>query len=115
RLVSAVDEDEVFPHLGVDWPESERALVEISELVLVSDEAQVAFGGERPAVESAAEALAAALPAADELVAAMGAGVVERADLAVLAAHDQQRRLEDGHLADEVAAGIGQGTAVAHR
>src|SRR5206468_7259934 len=101
--------------LGVDRPEPERALVEISELVLVGHQLELALGREGPAMESAAEALPAAGAAADELVAAMRARIVERADLAVLAAHDQERRLEDGQLADEVAAGLGQVPGVADR
>ena len=113
RLVE-VDEDEAFPHVEVDRHEAVVGLVEVEELALLLHERAGAVGPVSPAVVLARELAAdtlrllvgVVLP--DELVAPMPAHVVERPDLTVEAAGDDQRRAGDVEVLREVAAGLGE-------
>jgi hypothetical protein len=93
--------------------EAVLVLVEVGvELVLFRHLDDLAVGVVDPAVEAAgdhrglvaAEGLFAGLD--DDLVAAVRTGVVEAADLAVLAAHEDHRGLGEGQLLDLVVAGL---------
>ena len=103
-----VDEDEALPGVGRQRREPEPLPRDLVEVVLVEDAAELALEVVRPPVKAAAEvaaALAALLPY--ELVAPVGADVVERADDAIRAVDDEHRCPTDGDLPDEVRAGRG--------
>jgi hypothetical protein len=103
-----VHKDEVLPGRGLDLQQAERGLVEIVELALVGDPEQLAGVRPGPAVKPAGDRRLAALAAANELVAAMPADVVEAADCAVAPADHDQRRVDDRELAHDIAAGLRQ-------
>ena len=110
RIARQVHEDEAREHLAVHLRHAQRLLVEVEELLLVGDVRDAPVEAVAPAVVLARELAAAAarllagvlLP--HDLVAAVGADVVERVHVAVEAAGDDDRREPPGQLAGEVGA-----------
>jgi hypothetical protein len=114
RLVLQRDEDEARPDVAVHRDEAVVGLVQVEELTLLLHERAPAVELVLPAVVLADELAAAAarLLAREvgpyQLVAAVAADVVEGADLAVHAAHDDDRRVGERELLREVAALAGE-------
>src|SRR5262249_15505066 len=103
-----VHKNEILPGRGLDLEQPKLRLVEIVELAFVGDPEQVAGVRPGPAVKPAGDGRLAALAAADELVAAMTADVVEAADHPVAPADDDQHGSDHPQLADEIAARLRQ-------
>ena len=111
RVFLEVREDEAGPHVAVHRNQTVVGLVDLEELALLLNERARAVELVPPAVILAHELTA--IPARllprevgpHELVAAVAADVVECAHLSVLAARDDDRRVREGELFGEVAAG----------
>ena len=99
------DEHEAARLRGLDRHQSARALLESREPVLVRHVAERAIEPVGPAVIRADERLLAAR-AVDQLGAAMAAGVAERPDAAVVAAHGEDR--DARRVARDERPGLGQ-------
>ena len=107
RLIK-IHKNEILPGRGLDLEQPELWLVEIVELAFVGDPEQVAGVGPGPAVKPAGDGRLAALAAADELVAAVTADIVEAADHPVATADHDQRGIDHRQFADEIAARLRQ-------
>src|SRR5262245_64349291 len=103
-------EDEPRPDVAVHAHEPVVGFVEIEELALLLDVGTRAVEPVRPPVVLADELataslrLGAGIIGPHELVPAVAAHIVERADHAIRAPDDDQRRARDGELLGEVAA-----------
>ena len=101
-----VDEHPVGELLAAHRHQRVRAHVEPDEVTLVAQVHQLTVERVGPAVVGADETVAASRVRLHQRCAAMAAGVVERADLPVLATHDQDRRT--GPVPEHEAAGVRQ-------
>ena len=106
RVGVLVDEDPALPDLAADLHEAALGAAQVDEVALVGDLDQLAVGDVvGPRVVLAAQVARRAALVAHHGRAAVLAGVVERADLAVGAAHDEDRQAEV--VEGQVVAGAG--------
>ena len=115
-----IDEDEPFPDFALNRRHPAAVGIEVQQQILSGGGVQRAVQLVTPAMEAAVQQGRPALHLLEgvvlpqHLVAAVWADVVQGADHTVLAAHDDDRGVEEFQFAGEVAAGLRHSLDAAH-
>ena len=106
-LGAQVNKDKAFPGVCGQWGEAKCVFIKIKKVRFIGNKTERAFKRIRPAVELAAESLAAPALIPDNLIAPMRADIMESPYLTVLAAYNQDRGAAHRQVFDIIVSRVG--------
>ena len=102
-----MNKDKTFPGVKCNWSEAERLFVKVKKVLFIGNKMECAFTCIRPAVELAGESLAVARVIPNNLIAPMGADIMEGSNLTVLAPCNQDGGATYRQFFDKIVSSVG--------